>query len=363
VTTAFINRIGTAVPAHDVHAAYLRFVEPSLESEAERKLLARMAARSGIDHRWSSLAPGTSLDCADDEGFYRRDAFPTTDARMRRYDRDGLALARQAVAALALDAAERAALTHLIFISCTGFSAPGIDQRLIDILGLDPSIERTSIGFMGCAAAVNGLKLARHIIRSQPDARVLMLNVEMCSLHFQESNDLEKILSGMLFADGAAATLVTAHPQGLALEGFRAVTLPGSADLIRWDIGDSGFAMHLSGAVPGAIAAALAAEIGRNLPGGLLDGQPPEAFDAWAVHPGGRTVLDAVERGLGLPGAALRRSRDVLRDFGNMSSATILFVLQRILCGSRDGCGQGFGLAFGPGVVAETFRFRFAGPA
>jgi predicted naringenin-chalcone synthase len=149
--------------------------------------------------------------------------------------------------------------------------------------------------------------------------------------------------------------VVSAEPGGIALDDFAAAIIPDSADLITWHIGDQGFDMHLSGKVPGRIAQALRHERDRNDRGGLLRGQAVDAVDLWAVHAGGRTVLDAVEAGLSLPATALAVSRAVLNDFGNMSSATIMFVLRAMLGGPA---GSGMAMAFGPGMVAETFRFR-----
>lgn len=355
--TAFVNRIGTAVPPHDIHEAFVRLADGFLDDRREKLLFRRMEQRSGIEHRYSFLEPaGGGFAAADREGFYRTDDFPGTAARMARYERLAPDLALQAIEALG-PAEERGRITHLIVASCTGFMAPGLDQVIAARAGLDPAIERTVVGFMGCYAAVNALRLAHHIVRSEPAARVLVVNLELCSLHFQQTSDLDKLLSALLFGDGCAATLVTAEEEGLALVDFRAAALPASADLITWRIGDQGFDMHLSGEVPQRIAAAMRAEAGRNDADGIMRGRRPEEYDLYAVHAGGRTILDAVETGLGLAPEALRWSRGVLRDFGNMSSATLMFVLKRILAGT-SGAAKGLAMAFGPGLAAETFRFE-----
>jgi predicted naringenin-chalcone synthase len=208
------------------------------------------------------------------------------------------------------------------------------------------------IGFMGCFAAVNALKLARHIVRSEPTATVLVVNLELCSLHLQEQWQLEKMLSFLIFGDGASAALVSAAPEGLMLEQFRAAVIPATESLITWHIRDSGFDMHLSGQVPGSIRNFL-----RQRGVDLLGYGDARAVSNWAVHAGGRSVLDAVQQGLSLGPEALRHSRAVLRDFGNMSSATLMFVLQRIL-GDADAGGDGIALAFGPGLTIESFGFH-----
>ncbi len=354
--TAYLNRIGTAVPPHDVHDAFVRFVEGFLPERREQLLFKRMVSRADIEHRYSHFAPDPDVG-GDTEGFYRRGRFPGTAARMARYERYAPELACEAIDALGH--IDRAAITHIVVASCTGFIAPGLDQVIVARAGFDPAVERTVVGFMGCYAAVNSLRVAHHIVRSDPAARVLVVNLELCTLHFQETPELEKLLSMLLFGDGASAALVTAEPQGLALIDFKPVAIAGSADNITWRIGDQGFDMHLSGEVPQRIGTALRGELQRNDPGGILRGQRPDDYDTYAVHAGGRTILDAVEAGFELGKDTLRWSRGVLRDFGNMSSATLMFVLDRII---RAGEGKrGLGMAFGPGLAAETFRFERAG--
>jgi len=347
---AFINRIATANPPHDVHHTFLRFGQLMLRDNRRVALFNRMAERSGISHRYSFLEPDPNGAVVDTEGFYRRGHFPDTAARMRKFEAWAPGLAVEAAKKL-LDGEDRSRITHVIVTSCTGLSAPGIDLALVEQCGLSPSVERTMVGFMGCYAAINALKLARHIVRSQPDARVLAVNLELCSLHLHETADMEEILSFLLFADGCAAALISAEPKGVAMESFHAALVPGTAELIRWHIRQQGFDMVLSGAVPGTIRTALAGARDA-ITGGAND------IDLWAVHPGGRTVLDAVEQAFGLAPTALGASRSVLNDYGNMSSSTVMFVLDRIMRGSQ--CGRGCAMSFGPGLVAETMMFHMA---
>ena len=347
---AFINRIATANPPHDVHHTFLRFGQLMLRDNRRVALFDRMAERSGISHRYSFLEPDPNGAVVDTEGFYRRGHFPDTAARMRKFEAWAPGLAVEAAEKL-LDGEDRSRITHVIVTSCTGLSAPGIDLALVEQCGLSPSVERTMVGFMGCYASINALKLARHIVRSQPDARVLAVNLELCSLHLHETADMEEILSFLLFADGCAAALISAEPKGVAMESFHAALVPGTAELIRWHIRQQGFDMVLSGAVPGTIRTALAGARDA-ITGGAHD------IDLWAVHPGGRTVLDAVEQAFGLAPTALGASRSVLNDYGNMSSSTVMFVLDRIMRGSQ--CGRGCAMSFGPGLVAETMMFHMA---
>lgn len=358
-----INAIATANPPHEVHGAFVGFVARLLDDPKARRLFERMVGRAGIDRRYSFLEPVTLADGAitDSDGFYGAGDWPSTGARMARYEADAPTLAMAAIGGLG-EALSPSSITHLVVASCTGFMAPGLDQRIVQAVGLAPGVERSLLGFMGCYAAVNALRTAWHIVRSTPSARVLVVTLELCTLHFQRTTDLERLLAMLLFGDGAAAAIVSADPQGIALEDFRATTIAGSADAIRWTIRDQGFDMHLGGEVPARIAEALRQEAGRNDAEGLFRGEAPGLFDLWAVHAGGRTVLDAVQQGLDLPAEALAHSRAVLRDHGNMSSATLMFVLARMMRARTEGDGQrrGMAMAFGPGLAAETFRFRLA---
>lgn len=342
--TACINRIGTAVPDHEVHGVFLRWAEGRAGAGRDAALFRRMAQRSGIGRRWSVLAPaaGGSQTVG---GFYSG-TMPSTAARMRVYADEAPPLALKAVAALG----PLGTVSHIVVASCTGFMAPGLDQILAAALDLPRSIGRTMIGFMGCYAAVIALRTAQQIVQADPAARVLVVAVELPSLHLQSTGEVEALLAMLQFGDGAGAALVTAEPSGLALTRFASEAVPDSGGLISWVIGDEGFVMHLAGAVPGRIARALAEPDVREAIVG------DAAVDGWAVHAGGRSVLDAVERALTLPEDALVHSRGVLADNGNMSSATLLFVLQRFLAGAP--VRNGVGMAFGPGLAAEAFGFR-----
>ena len=356
MTTAYINRIGTAVPPHDVHHAFVTFAESMLPEGTVRGLFRRMVRMSAIEHRYSFLEPigdGNSY-WRDAEDLYVVGNFPATKRRMEAFERFAPRLAGCALDRLRLTLAERQAITHVIVTCCTGLYAPGLDIDVVNHLGLNPSVERTMIGFMGCYAAINALKAAHHIVRSEPDAKVLILSLELCSLHLKETQDLEQMLSFLLFADGCAACLVSAAPEGLALDSFLAINVPGTSDLITWRIGEMGFDMQLSGKVPG--------EIKRGLPEArtqILRGREAAEIGLWAVHPGGRTILDAVEQALELRSDALSMSRDILARFGNMSSATVMFVLEQVLKKAQKG-QTGCAMSFGPGITAETMLFHAA---
>lgn len=348
LTQVYLNAVGTAVPAHEVHGKFVSYAPRLLATTRDRRLFARMADRGGIERRYSVLAPHPDPEQLDTAGFYRPGAFPDTAARMRLYEEEAPGLAFQAVLDLDADLGE---VTHLVLATCTGFAAPGLDLDLIDRLALPPGTERTTVGFMGCYAAINALKLARHIVRSEPSARVLIVCLELCTLHLQESADLEQVLTFSIFADGCAAALVSAEPRGLALHRFAAGRIPETKDQITWRIMASGFEMTLAGEVPATIAKGLPACIPE-----VLGGHRASDVALWAVHPGGRSVLDAVERALGLAPERMACSREVLRSYGNMSSATVLFVLQAML--AQRARGFGCALAFGPGVMVEGLLFE-----
>lgn len=342
-----IAALATAVPPLDFEKDYRRWALARLGDSREGRLYERMAARSGIEHRWSVLA---EEDARLDEGvgFYGG-ASPSTAARMEIYAREAPELALQAIAGLP----ELGTPSHLVVASCTGFVAPGIDQIIARRLGLESDVERVLVGFMGCYAAVTALRTARHIVRSQPEARVLVVTVELSSLHHQEEMDLEPLLMGAQFGDGAAAAIVTNAEPGLAIGDGISASLDDSADLITWRIGDNGFHMTLSGEVPGRIAAALA---DPAVQARITGGRAAPEIEAWAVHAGGRSILDAVEKGLHLAPTALDESREVLRMCGNMSSSTLMFALKRIM---RKQPSCGIALAFGPGLAMEGFRFAW----
>ena len=347
-----LNAIATAVPPHDMHTAFRAFAAGQIAEPRMREAFARLADKSQIDHRHSVLEP--RADCTGSTcGFYRTERFPSTGERMARYETEAPALAEAACVALGLEATGPR-ITHLILASCTGFAAPGVDHALIRRFNLPGGVERSVVGFMGCQAAINALKLAWHISRSDAAARVLVVNLELCSLHLQAARAMEPLLCSLLVADGCSAALISREPRGLRMEGFHAALVPEAAGQITWRIGDQGFDMTLSGMVPLTIARALPAHAGA-----MLAGVPVAEIAHWAVHPGGRSVLDAVVHGMGLAPDALDISRAVLRGFGNMSSATVMFVLERLMAVARAG-ERGCAMAFGPGLSAETMRFTAA---
>lgn len=348
---ARVNAIATAVPDIDVQATYREWARRQLSDPRREALFARMCDRAGIDHRWSVLPANDAY--LEPGSFYARAKQPSTAERMRLYAQEAPELALKAISGLP----DLSAITHLVVASCTGFVAPGIDQIIARRLGLSNDVERVLIGFMGCYAGAVALRTARHIALSDPQARILTVTVELSSLHLQLETEIEPLLAMLQFGDGAAAALVSSDGEGLALGDGLSLALEESDELIAWTIGDNGFAMHLSGEVPARLSEALADP--RTIER-ITDDAPIEAIDAWAIHAGGRSILDAVEHALDLSGDALGPSRAVLREFGNTSSATLLFVLEKIM---RQRPQNGIALAFGPGLAMEGFRFGWIASA
>lgn len=363
-----LEAIGTANPpfrlTQSEAAAFMAQV--SGLSAATQKRLTSIYGRSGIDYRYTCVADyGQSPENFE---FYPTDwslqPAPSTADRNRLYRNWANQLAEQAAQA-ALDRSQRSAaeITHLVCVSCTGFGAPGVDVHLIQTLGLPATTDRTLIGFMGCHGAFNGLKVAHALCQSDPQAKVLLVCVELCSLHLQIEDSLESVVINALFGDGAGAAVLTSRSEPAEAAGhlvYRAGgswLLEDSLDLMSWTIGDTGFLMELAAAVPQRLASHLPAYLAKFLGRqglGLGD------LDFWAVHPGGRQILDQVQALFQLTEAQIRDSYGILRQYGNMSSATILFILQGLLDRHRSGqpFDHGLAMAFGPGLTIEACLFQ-----
>ncbi len=269
-----------------------------------------------------------------------------------------------AAAARALTAApgiEQADITHVITVSCTGFFAPGPDHLLVRALGLSPATQRYHLGFMGCYGAFPALRAAESFCQSAPDAVVLVVCAELCTLHLRSSNNPDTIVASSVFADGAAAAVVSARPGPgghpvLDLDNFETVLTPtGEADM-AWTIGDDGFEMVLSSYVPKIIERHIAEALTPLLAADqILVDSGYRSIERWAIHPGGRSILDRVQDRLELGDGQLQPSREVLRRYGNMSSATVLFVLRRILHQAGSAAAERVcAMAFGPGLTVES---------
>src|SRR5205085_4734747 len=243
-------------------------------------------------------------------------------------------------------------ITHLITVSCTGFAAPGVDVQLLSSLGLPNETQRIHVGFMGCHGAINGLRAAHALAALPSTGHVLLCAVELCSLHYRFQWDPERMLGNVLFADGAAALVcrkAQAEHTGYRVAATGSCLIPDSTDAISWRIGQHGFEMSLSARVPDLIAQHL-----RPWLSGWLErqGTSLDEIRSWVVHPGGPRIVSAVEESLHLASDATALSRQVLAEYGNMSSPTVLFILQRMR--ERQAAGPCVVLGFGPGLMAEV---------
>lgn len=317
---------------------------------------------SGIEYRYSVI-PDFGTDNPEEHQFFAPNAqlepFISTEARMALYQREAVNVAEQAVrnCLSAIPADALTGITHLITISCTGMYAPGLDIDLVGRLGLKPTVERTCINFMGCYGAINALKTADYICRAEPEAKALVVSVELCTLHFQKDNTLDNWVANSIFSDGAAAVFIenTAHrlAPGISLElnHFYAEFLPEARNEMGWYVGNTGFEMKLTSKVSKQIKNNIGAVANRLLQSAGIS--EITQIDAFAIHPGGRKILEAVEEALDLPEGSNDFAYQVLQQYGNMSSATILFVLQKILQSTVKPDKQILGFAFGPGLTVE----------
>jgi prepilin-type processing-associated H-X9-DG protein len=367
--TFAILGMGAAVPSTCVDQAVSMKVARKMccKTREQESWLPAVYAGSGIDQRYMAidwevlddLFQGTNVSgsaflpkgAADDRG-------PTTSQRMDHYAAQAGALAlrasRQALEQSGLFPEE---ITHLITVSCTGFRAPGVDIELIQGLGLHATTQRTHLGFMGCHGALNGLRVAQAFTGSNPDARVLLCATELCSPHYHYNWDPQKMIANALFADGSAAVvgvpIQRAPADAWKLAACGACVFPDSLDAMTWNVGDHGFVMTLSKRVPSLIASNLRPWMEKWLAG---QGLSLREVVSWAIHPGGPRILEAAEEALGLPRETTWVAREVFASHGNMSSPTVLFILDELR--RRHAPRPCLALGFGPGLAAEAALFR-----
>ncbi len=369
---AAILSIGTAVPTYRVEQEPLLgwMTEALHAGPGLTRWLRHLYNYSGITTRYACIPDALNPPAESRFAPGRpRTEINTTIERMSIYERESVVVGSQAARRAVEDfsathacdiASVTDSISHLIVVSCTGFFAPGLDLMIARQLGLRSNVERTLVGFMGCAAAFNGMRLAHHIVQGQPSARVMVVCVELCSLHIQPGHDRENLISASLFADGAAACLVGASPRQhgdrFDIQAFYTNVQPDTeADMI-WRIGNHGFELRLSPQIPNRLG-----EIAPNAMQSLVGSYDHLRF--WAIHPGGRAIVDRLADIFQLSEAQVAASRSVLRDYGNMSSPTILFVLHAIreqLRRDKTGAGgEGVAMAFGPGLVIEMAHLAY----
>jgi predicted naringenin-chalcone synthase len=355
--------LGCAAPAlrQSQELALAKSLEISpARTEDERRWIEAIFRRSGVQSRGVAGVETDGRDGpATDPLFLLRAATDTepfgasTGERMREYAARATALStRSARAALEDAGVAPGRITHLVTASCTGFSAPGWDLEIMERLGIEPSVLRTHVGFMGCHAAINALRVADAFCRSDAQARALVCCTEICSIHYQYAARPDQVVANSLFADGSASVVVGQGSGGIAKIGPTAsCILPDSGGQMGWMIGNHGFEMNLGTELP----ATIRTHAGPWL-GAWLDrtGMGLSGVRSWAVHPGGPKVLSAVAEAAGLAGGELAASRAVLAAHGNMSSATVLFILDQLRQSPDGFTSPTVMLSFGPGVAAEA---------
>ncbi|SMP53187.1 Predicted naringenin-chalcone synthase [Neorhodopirellula lusitana] len=366
--TATILAVASVVPELSADLGFTTAAAQAMscDNEGQAAKVAKLYRRTGVQTRGSVLLEREVATDAVSQSFYPPLADgtcgPTTRERNERFALDAPQLAIQAGAdALESSGCQASEVTHLITVTCTGFYAPGIDVDLIETLHLPATTQRVQVGFMGCHALVNALRTARGLVAADPNSCVLIVCIELCSLHYQYGYDAQRIVSGSLFADGAAGVVVVGSdgPNAVAtdsetstvamIQATGSCLIPNSRDEMTWKIGDHGFEMTLSAAVPRLIEENLLAYMTEWL---AQNGQTIESIGGWAVHPGGVRILQAVQTSLGLAEDQLAVSREVLREHGNMSSATLGAVLKRFQ--EADVPRPWIMLGFGPGLEIEV---------
>jgi predicted naringenin-chalcone synthase len=349
--------IGTAVPQYQhKQEDILDFMQRVYAlNEGDRRKMRFLYRQGGIDTRYSIL-PDYSRK-ADAWEFYspteNLEPFPGLEQRMQWYQQQAAPLSLQAIHKCVENFTGN--ITHLITVSCTGMSAPGLDLELLELLELPATTFRTSVNFMGCYAAIHALKMADAFCKADTKSNVLIVCTELCTLHFQKEHTIDNMTSSMLFSDGAAAVLVTGNNEskGLNIDHFYSTVAVKAKKDMAWELSSKGFLMTLSGYIP-----ELIEEDFNNLVCHAVTaaGLQKEDITHWCIHPGGKKILEAVHKSLGFTNGQLENCYEVLKQYGNMSSPTVLFVLEKIIHQiETEEQGKIFGAAFGPGITMETF--------
>lgn len=355
--------IGTAVPAFRIDQAETsqRLTEALAENRDSARWAKKIFKQCGVETRYT--CEPNLLESASDCRYFphiSKQDIPTTAERMETYKKESVPLGLDAARKALEDAEVRASdITHLITVSCTGQFLPGMDAALVAQLGLSANVNRIPLNFLGCAAGLKAVCLSRKIVSGTPSAKVLVVCVELCTLHIQPSSHREALFAASFFGDGASACIVGSagpnHKEIFQLGEDHSVLLPDSAEEMVWEVGNHGYDLYLSPNIPKLIGRMVPAEVER-----LLNGE--KNADLWAIHPGGRGIVDTLQDLFGLTNEQTRPSLTVLRHYGNVSSATILFVLKEMrqdLKGRLSGTADGLALAFGPGLTVEMIKICY----
>ncbi len=361
---SFITAIATANPAHLFKQQDIAvFMQRSMQlNEQDTRKLNVLFKASGIDTRYSMLEDyGKAGDFTFFSNLDSFEPFPSTKKRNEAYQQYAPLLSTAAARkALQQSSVEAKQITHLITVSCTGSYAPGLDIDLVEALQLPLSVQRTNIHFMGCYAAFNAVKVADAFCKVHAGVKVLIVCTELCTLHFQKQNTEDNLLANALFADGSAAIVMEAETtkKSLTLKAMHSELAPQGSKEMAWAIGDYGFEMKLSSYVPDVIRSGIKS-LTEKLMGALNYSQ--ENISHYAIHPGGKKIVETIEQELGLSKEQNKWAYHVLKNYGNMSSATVLFVLKEIFdrLGQENDKENLISFAFGPGLTLESMLFQY----
>ena len=358
-----IVSIASAVPAYKHQQEKICSFADKIycTNETDSRKMKFLYRHSGISTRYSVI-PDYSVSEKERQFYEKNDdlePFPSLEKRMQCYADHAAGLSVKAIGKCISGIIETGDITHLITVSCTGMSAPGLDLEIMEAMNLRTNISRTSVNFMGCYAAIHALKMADAICNNDRKANVVIVCTELCTLHFQKENSVDNICSTLLFADGSAAVLVQhndAGNKGFRIEKFYAeVEFKGKKDM-SWKLSSKGFLMTLSGYVPDLVKEDFNGLVEKALQNASLN---KSEVSHWCIHPGGKKILEAIQKSASLTNEDLKYSYAILNDFGNMSSPTVLFVLEKIWQELKNNDNQHgakvFSAAFGPGLTMETF--------
>jgi predicted naringenin-chalcone synthase len=356
---SFLLSIATATPEfrhsqEDVCSFYSK-LSAAGDQSAARKIRV-IAGKSGVEARYSVI--GDFSENRGDATLFESDgepSLPGLNARMRIFRKEALKLSLKAVEGLEDFSALKKNITHIITVTCTGLYAPGLDVELVRDLQLKDTVQRSSVNFMGCNAAVLAFRQAYQITTTDPSALVLIVCTEICTIHFQDDTSDDYLLSNLLFADGSSAALVSGKSRekgALEIGGFFSKILHQGEKDMAWRLSERGFIMSLSSYVPALLMLNFGAYLNET-------GIDRSTITHWAVHPGGKKILDSVQRSLSLDEQYLKYSFDILKRYGNMSSVSLMFVLNEIISQPLKSNDRIFAVAFGPGITIESFILQY----
>jgi predicted naringenin-chalcone synthase len=333
----------------------IKFMEKAYRlDDQDARRLAYLYKHSEIENRYSVLpdfvAPESEWTFVDPGGPEK-----CLSGRMQIFEANALSLSVASIKNCIKDFIDPKEITHLITVSCTGMSAPGLDLKITEHLDLSKKVFRTSVNFMGCYAAIHAMKIGKMICDTTKDANVVIVCTEICTIHFQKNFTLDNAACSLLFGDGSAALLLSSSLRSLnqlKLKAFYSEVSYKGKDDMSWQISNTGFLMKLSAYIPQLIQEDLGELVQNALAEGSIE---RSAITHWCIHPGGRKILDVIQQRLSLSAEDLSCAKYVLSKYGNMSSPTVLFVLKEILKGLHEVPANVFGVAFGPGLTMETF--------